>query len=154
MFAKERNQEFGLMGLGALSLGLAILLGALCAHALKNRLTPELLQTFQVGVHYQQLQSLGLLIFATYLARRKDFLLLLRWPIFLQIMGMILFSGNCYLYALTEIKWIVHLVPLGGVCMIVGWLWVSYVFLKYKDVNEFHSKNNDPHDHIVHLEKY
>lgn len=115
-----------LLCLASFLLATSILLGAVAAHALKNTLEPTLLNTFQVGVHYQQLQSLGLLILGLFLYFKPSQRPAMKIAIILHVTGMLLFSGNCYLYALTQFKFFVHLVPVGGIMMIVAWFKTAF----------------------------
>ena len=39
--------------------------------------------------------------------------------------GILLFSGSLYLMALTNVKWLGAITPLGGLCFLVGWLWIA-----------------------------
>jgi uncharacterized membrane protein YgdD (TMEM256/DUF423 family) len=105
---------------------LAIALGAFGAHALKSRLAEthsperaaELLATWETGVRYHAYTSLGFIAAGLWslLAGRK----LVAVPVALGL-GAVLFSGLLYAYVLTEFRPLVHGVPVGGVCMIVGW---------------------------------
>jgi uncharacterized membrane protein YgdD (TMEM256/DUF423 family) len=117
--------------LGALSAGLAVVLGAFGAHALRGRLTAELLAVFEVGVRYQMYHALALLAVAWGSER---------WPGtatiaagWLFVGGTAVFSGTLYLLALTGQKWLGAITPLGGVALILGWLllaWAAWTGLK------------------------
>ncbi len=106
-------------------LGISIILGALAAHALKNTIEPNLFNTFQVGVHYHQLQSMGLLLIGLFIYFKPKSIQKLKWPLILHFTGLFFFSGNCYIYALTQVKFFVHLVPMGGLMMIAAWFWTA-----------------------------
>lgn len=107
--------------LGSLFAGLGVGLGAFGAHALRERLTPALLTTFETGVRYQVYHALAL--FAVVLA-------LSRWPNsnlppvagWLFVAGIALFSGSLYLLAITGVRWLGAITPLGGVAFIAGWI--------------------------------
>lgn len=126
----------GFVSLGFFSLSLSVLLGALGAHALKQLLQPNLWQTFHTGITYHQLSAIWIILLGIIISKTtfglpaQPFLQLQRqlkragWCL---LVGQILFSGNCYIYALTEIKFFVHLVPVGGICMIVGLLMSAVV---------------------------
>lgn len=132
--AQLRNESF--LSLGCFLLSTSILLGAVAAHALKNTLEPSLFNTFQIGVHYQQLQSLGILIIGLFLYFKPSHLKIMKIPLYLHIIGLLLFSGNCYIYALTQVKFFVHLVPIGGVSMIIAWFWTAFCWGKQSSSNE------------------
>ena len=106
--------------LGCLSAGLAVALGAFGAHALKARLAPGLLAVFETGVRYQMTHALALLVVAWASTR---------WPGrtvtvagWLFALGTLLFSGSLYVLALTGMRWLGAVTPLGGVAWLVGWL--------------------------------
>ncbi len=105
--------------LGCLSAGLAVALGAFGAHALKTRLDAGLLATFEVGVRYQMAHALALLAVAWACTR---------WPGsavnasgWLFVAGTVLFSGSLYALALSGVRWLGAITPLGGVAWLVAW---------------------------------
>ncbi|MFB3108368.1 MAG: DUF423 domain-containing protein [Candidatus Binatia bacterium] len=105
---------------GSISALIAVGLGAFGAHGLKGRLTPEMLNAFEVGVRYQMYHALALLAVAWALSR---------WPRaeitvagWLFIAGTIIFSGSLYLLSLTGVRWIGAITPIGGVAFLLGWL--------------------------------
>ena len=46
----------------------------------------------------------------------------MKWTGILFLAGIFLFSFGCYTYALTGVKTFVHIVPLGGISFIAGWI--------------------------------
>ncbi len=96
-----------------------IALGAFAAHSLESRISPDLLGTFEVGVRYHMYHALAL--FALTLARGVWTSRLATATASMWLAGVILFSGSLYVYAITQIKWLVFLTPIGGVLFIVGW---------------------------------
>ena len=105
---------------GSISALIAVGLGAFGAHGIKGRLTPEMLNAFEVGVRYQMYHALALLAVAWALSR---------WPRaeitvagWLFIAGTIIFSGSLYLLSLTGVRWIGAITPIGGVAFLLGWL--------------------------------
>ena len=105
---------------GSISALIAVGLGAFAAHGLKGRLTPEMLNAFEVGVRYQMYHALALLAVAWALSR---------WPRaeitvagWLFVAGTIVFSGSLYLLSLTGVRWIGAITPIGGVAFLLGWL--------------------------------
>jgi uncharacterized membrane protein YgdD (TMEM256/DUF423 family) len=105
--------------LGGSSLFLAVLLGAFGAHGLKNILDGAAMGTFKTGITYQFYHGIGLVILALV---SKTFNIELKRSAFLFVLGTVLFSFNCYLYAITQVKIIALIIPLGGVSFITGWL--------------------------------
>ncbi len=107
--------------LGSLSGGLAVALGAFGAHALKTRLTPESLATFETGVRYQMYHALALLVVAVAVTHVAN-VSLLNAAGWLFIAGTLLFSGSLYLLCFTQKRWLGAITPFGGLAFIAGWL--------------------------------
>jgi uncharacterized membrane protein YgdD (TMEM256/DUF423 family) len=99
---------------GAVLALLAVAFGAFGAHALKDLVTPERLQTFETGVRYQMYHALALLIISV--LPLKHF----RCAWFLLI-GTIIFSSSLYLLVLTDTNLFGAITPIGGVLQIIGW---------------------------------
>jgi len=96
---------------------LAVALGAFGAHALKDTLARSQNGTalWEKAVFYHFIHAVMLFVLAT----RKP---LKRVAWFGFLIGIILFSGSLYLYAVTSTKWLVALTPFGGVSFMVGWI--------------------------------
>jgi uncharacterized membrane protein YgdD (TMEM256/DUF423 family) len=110
--------------LGSLFALIAVALGALGSHALEEAITPEQLDTFEVGVRYQFYHALALLAVGLLLYWRKTSLL--QWAGWLFAIGILLFSGSIYLLALRDllqinVSWVGPITPVGGLLFIVGW---------------------------------
>jgi uncharacterized membrane protein YgdD (TMEM256/DUF423 family) len=108
--------------LGSISGGLAVAIGAFGAHGLKDRITPELLQTFETGVRYHMYHALALVAVAYAVSRWQASSGLSNAAGWLFVAGTVLFSGSLYLLALTGVKWLGAITPLGGVAFIAGWV--------------------------------
>jgi len=105
---------------GAALMALAVILGAFGAHALKSRLAADMMLVYHAGVQYQFYHALGLLIIGVLSIHYPSGTLSLS-AIFMTI-GIALFSGSLYLLAITGIKWLGAITPLGGTSFIVGWI--------------------------------
>jgi uncharacterized membrane protein YgdD (TMEM256/DUF423 family) len=110
--------------IGALSAFVAVGLGAFGAHALRSRLTSEMLTIFEVGVRYQMYHALGLLAVAWASSR---------WPGnevraagWCFAAGTVIFSGSLYLLSVTGQRRLGAVTPLGGLGFIVGWLALAW----------------------------
>ena len=108
---------------------LSVVLGAFGAHGLQKFADPKAIQTFKTGVTYQFYHSIGLFMLAV-LHQLTG--LQLKWPVRCFSLGLILFCGFCYLYALTKIKVFAMIVPIGGLSFLIGWLVTSYQLIKTK----------------------
>ena len=102
---------------------IAVMLGALGAHALKNALTPEQIDSFNTAVRYQMWHALALLALP-FLGEKIKGLKLIFW---LWLVGVILFSGSIYLLNIDELinqnlSFLGPITPLGGICLIAGWI--------------------------------
>jgi uncharacterized membrane protein YgdD (TMEM256/DUF423 family) len=110
-----------LLGIGAISAMLAVMLGAFGAHALRAKLAPELLAVYQTGVQYHFYHSLGMIlvgILAALLPGRAGVM----WSGWLMAAGIALFSGSLYALALSGVRILGAITPLGGVAFIASWL--------------------------------
>lgn len=99
---------------------LGVGLGAFGAHALEARLTPELVAVFETGVRYQMYHAFALLAAAWGWARWPGRVFVIAGWLFIS--GIILFSGSLYALALTGIKGLGVMTPLGGLAFLGGWL--------------------------------
>ena len=100
---------------------LGVVLGAFGAHALRGSIEPRLMETFQTAVQYQLIHALALLLVSLtmgWLGQSLSFEI----SAYAFIAGIILFSGSLFGLVLTEIRWLGPVTPLGGLCLIVGWL--------------------------------
>jgi uncharacterized membrane protein YgdD (TMEM256/DUF423 family) len=103
---------------------LAVAAGAFGAHALKERLSADMLGVFQTGAHYHLAHALAI-AFAALLAGVAGFEKSARTTGWLFTAGIVLFSGSLYALALSGIKILGAITPLGGVCFLSGWLWLA-----------------------------
>ncbi len=117
--------------IGALSAFIAVALGAFGAHALRDRLSADMLDVFKTGVTYQMYHALALLGVGLLLARLSidgsPWLTAAGW---LFIAGTVLFSGSLYLLSLSGTTWLGAITPLGGVAFLLGWLALVVSFLR------------------------
>ncbi|WP_299107885.1 DUF423 domain-containing protein [uncultured Tenacibaculum sp.] len=108
---------------------IAVILGAFGAHALKSKLSPEAMQSFETAVRYQFFHVLLLLfvnMFAGFSEKQK------RTISTFLIGGILLFSGSIYTIYLGGVpaKSIWFITPLGGVLLIVGWILLCLRFVE------------------------
>lgn len=105
--------------LGSVFSMFGVLLGAFGAHTLKKKLTPEMLDVFEVGVRYQMYHGIGLIIVAWALSQWQSTLTTAAGLCF--IVGILIFSGSLYTLSLTGVRWLGAITPIGGLAFIAGW---------------------------------
>lgn len=98
---------------------LGIALGAFGAHALRARLAPEKLAVWNTAVDYHLLHAVALLALALYAAATGRSV---ATPTALFTAGIALFSGSLYALSLGGPRWLGPVTPIGGLCLIAGWL--------------------------------
>jgi uncharacterized membrane protein YgdD (TMEM256/DUF423 family) len=110
--------------LGALSGFLAVALGAFGAHGLRQRLTPDMLAVFEVGVRYQMYHALALIGAGLAIERSPSAALQIAGWCF--VAGTLIFSGSLYVLTMTGQRWLGAITPLGGVALLVGWALLAW----------------------------
>ena len=113
-----------LLIVGSVFAALSVLLGAFGAHGLKNRLSIEDLAIFETAVRYQMYHALGILLMG--LASIDLTEKLVSTPAYFLILGIIVFSGSLFLLVFTNLRWFGAITPIGGLCLIIGWLLFAY----------------------------
>ncbi|SMF54677.1 DUF423 domain-containing protein [Pseudobacteriovorax antillogorgiicola] len=108
------------VGIGAIFGALGVGLGAFAAHGLKARLSDYALGVFETAVRYQMYHALALIAVGLLASRIESNLV--RIASYSFIIGTIIFSGSLYTLALTGIKWLGAITPIGGLAFIVGWI--------------------------------
>jgi len=114
----------------ALSGALAVMLGAFGAHGLKKVIIPDMLEVFKTGVQYQFYHTFALLAVGLFMQTGKS--KALKWAGYLFITGIVLFSGSLYVLAISGIKMLGAITPVGGVAFIAGWIAFAMHFRKKK----------------------
>lgn len=113
---------------GAANMFIAVGAGAFGAHGLKNILSPDMLAIWQTGVTYQVSHGLGLLLLAV-LWERFGRAQVSRAGV-LMLLGIVLFSGSLYLLALTGVRMLGAITPLGGVAFLAAWAMLVWAGLR------------------------
>ena len=116
------------VALGALNAAIAVGAGAFAAHGLRDRLDARALEVFETGARYQMYHAFAIIL-AGIIAMSGAASGVTRgaqtagW-IFQA--GIVLFSGSLYALALTGIKGLGAVTPLGGLGFLAGWLWLGF----------------------------
>lgn len=123
--------------LGSVMSAIAVIIGAFGAHALKPHMSVSELQTFETGVKYHFIHSLGIIIIGIlyHIHPNKN----LKRAGNLLFLGIVFFSFSLYLLALKEFLGISNwtflgpITPIGGLSFILGWSYTFWSFLTYKN---------------------
>jgi uncharacterized membrane protein YgdD (TMEM256/DUF423 family) len=97
---------------------LAVALGAFGSHALKTSLQSSgMLEVWNKAVLYHFLHAIAMVALALHGTGHRT-------AYFLLAAGIVLFSGSLYALALTNVRWLGAITPLGGLCFLAGWAWL------------------------------
>jgi uncharacterized membrane protein YgdD (TMEM256/DUF423 family) len=118
----------GFIRTAAIAGALSVALGAFAAHTLKEKIPADALAIFETGVRYQFYHVFALLAAGIlYKAFPNKFM---KWSGILFITGIIVFSGSLYLLTcfksaeITGYNWVGAVTPVGGLCFILGWIFL------------------------------
>lgn len=114
--------------IGSCILFLAVAIGAFGAHALKDIVIGKYLITFKTGGQYHFYHGLALIFIG--LLKKVSPKIEVNFVFNSFFMGILLFSFNCYLYAITQMKIFAMIVPVGGVLFLMGWLKLAITIYK------------------------
>ena len=113
---------------GALSALIGVGAGAFGAHGLKDRLDPEMLSIFEVGVRYQMYHAFALIAAAWSQTKWPSKLVTIAGWMF--VVGTVIFSGSLYMLSMTDEKWLGMITPFGGLAFMAGWACIAWAVWK------------------------
>lgn len=108
------------VGIGAVFGLLAVIAGAVGTHALRDTLDASALNTFQTAAQFQMYHALALLATGLLACLWNMRILALTGALF--TLGTLLFSGSLYILAMSSIGIFGAIAPIGGLCLMAGWL--------------------------------
>ncbi len=112
--------------IGAVFMALAVILGAFGAHGLKDRLSEYSMSVYEKAVFYHFVHALGLLIVAL-LAKAGTISVAGAGRVgWLLCVGIVIFSGSLYALAISGVRVLGAITPLGGIAFIAAWLMLAY----------------------------
>ncbi len=114
--------------LGAIVAAIGVALGAFGAHALKSRVTEDLLAVFEIGVRYQMYHAMALLAVGWAASRWPGIWITASGWLF--TVGILVFSGSLYLMTFSGARWLGAITPIGGLCFILGWTALAVTALR------------------------
>ncbi|QEG22828.1 hypothetical protein MFFC18_27130 [Mariniblastus fucicola] len=124
--------------MGCLLAAISVACGAIGAHLLENWLAENFedairrQELWETASRYLMYHALGLLavgLAGSISSFRRNVIGAT------MLLGVILFSGCLYAYVLTDVKPLVHVVPLGGMSMIVSWVMFAW-FMFFSQTND------------------
>jgi len=104
----------------------AVAIGAFGAHGLREQLSTEMLEVYKTGVLYQFFHTIVLLILSL-----TNFIKTKIASLFF-LCGIILFSFSLYIYSTSGVQFFAMVTPFGGVCFLIGWLWIIVEAIRTK----------------------
>lgn len=116
--------------IAAFLLALAVAFGAFGAHGLKGRLDPYAISIYEKAVFYHFMHAMGILVISLF-ARAGSLLPATEnrvcWLLFI---GILFFSGSLYALAISGVRIVGAITPIGGVAFIAGWLLLAVALLR------------------------
>ncbi len=109
-----------LIAIGAINAAIAVAAGAFATHGLRDRLEPRALEVFETAARYQMYHALAMILTGVIVARGAG---TAGW---IFQLGIVLFSGSLYALALTDVKVLGAVTPIGGLAFLVGWAWLAW----------------------------
>jgi uncharacterized membrane protein YgdD (TMEM256/DUF423 family) len=120
------NHRLPLVAAGLLG-ATGVAFGAFGAHALRPFLLERgTLEVWETGVHYHLLHAVALLGAASWMRGERAPVVMRRcaWVVWCWIAGVLFFSGSLYLLAAGAPRWVGPITPVGGLSLILGWVWL------------------------------
>lgn len=114
--------------LGALCTMMSVGTGAFGAHGLEGKLSDKYMSVWEKAVNYQMYHGLGLIIIGVISGTTS---INVNWAGWLLFLGVVFFSGSLYILALTQIRILGAITPIGGVLFIAGWLMLIISTFKF-----------------------
>ena len=114
----------GYIIIASLFAALAISFGAFGSHALKERLSSQSLEVYDIATRYLMFHALGIFLIALlgFQLPKES----LEKPVTMMIVGTSIFSGSLYLISMFDFKKLGMVTPIGGLLLIVSWLLLAY----------------------------
>jgi uncharacterized membrane protein YgdD (TMEM256/DUF423 family) len=112
--------------IGSVFLLLAVALGAFGAHGLKDHLSEYSLSIYEKAVFYHFIHALGLLIVALLAKTGAVSLTSAERVGWLLSIGIVIFSGSLYALAISGVRVLGAITPIGGVAFIAAWALLAY----------------------------
>lgn len=109
--------------LAALLAAVGVMAGAFGAHALRGMVAPADLAIWETASRYHLLHAVALLAIGLH---SRESRISLHKPAIVLLVGTLIFSGSLYALVLSGIRGLGAVTPLGGVALIIGWVWLAW----------------------------
>jgi uncharacterized membrane protein YgdD (TMEM256/DUF423 family) len=121
-----------LIAVGCIMCGLAVAFGAFGAHALKQTVEPNLMDTWRTATTYLMFHGVAVIALSSLATHfhSKDIVT----PTIGIVLGALLFCGSLYAIVLGAPSVMGVITPIGGILWIACWLTLSYRFFKSTNV--------------------
>ena len=123
-------QERHLVAAGAINMFIAVAAGAFGAHALKQSLIPEMLTIWHTAATYQMIHALGLIAIGMLMPRYQTGLI--KRAGITMLLGILIFSGSLYALAISGIRILGAITPVGGLAFLAEWAMLAWTALTHK----------------------
>ena len=114
--------------LGALNALMSVGTGAFGAHGLEGKLSEKYMSVWEKATTYQMYHGLGLILIGIISGVTS---INVNWAGWLMFLGIVFFSGSLYVLALTQVRVLGAITPIGGICFILGWLLLVIASVSY-----------------------
>ena len=121
-------QARSVIAIAAILMFIGVAAGAFGAHGLKQMLSADMLAVWQTAVTYQMVHGLGMLALGIMLQQQDNGLL--RKAAWAMLIGVVIFSGSLYALALTGVRILGAITPIGGVAFLAGWAMLAWAAIR------------------------
>ncbi|WP_395342884.1 DUF423 domain-containing protein [Ningiella sp. W23] len=125
---------------------LGVAIGAFAAHGLKSSMSTYEMNLIETAARYQMYHAfamilvglLGLMLSTGVNANDLGITKALKCSCVTFALGIVCFSASLYIFAISGVKWLVFITPIGGLLFILGWL--AFLFMIIKGVHVLSSQ--------------
>lgn len=121
-------QASSFIATAAILMFIGVAAGAFGAHGLKQMLSADMLAIWQTAVSYQMVHGLGMLALGIMLQQQDN--ALLRKAAWAMLAGVVIFSGSLYALALTGVRILGAITPIGGVAFLAAWAMLAWAAIR------------------------
>ena len=114
----------------AIALGLAVMIGAFGAHALRGRLDAYSIGIYERAVFYHFVHALGILIVASFARNGLLSPSGVSWVCGMLLAGIVIFCGSLYILAISGVRTWGAVTPFGGLAFIAGWFLLAFLLIR------------------------